>query len=1131
MNDPFRALVVGAVTLAVVTASLAAVVSVGAASTTTDASGGGSPQTALGPVTTATDTSPSCSYSRTDTNLAYEGSTAGVLDPRTEDRLPVLLGGFTDTTPTYNASQFEAAFFGTGTANVTGPGTLRDYYLEATDGMINLSAGPAGVSGWYETDMNSNQIYDEDGDTLDLTPEDNSQFVRKVIEQADSDVDFSEYDNDNDGCIAVMVVYQNVSMRAHATSPYGNFFKDGDFNVDVDGVTVSAYARVQEEHTNGGTKTGNRNTIGTPAHELGHLYGLPDLYKEGGGPNDDIGIWGLMASGNFGTSASSLFGAAPTHPSAWTKFQLLQHPSPEIDTLGEYRVTIPRSGQPGILPPAATHTQYYRIEPRSVPGCSACDGQYYLLAYRKQVGFDDGLGVNLNGVPSVGTNDTLRIMRIDGPWDKDLVNDPSLIHGANRLDADGNESFNASTSSLARLADGSPSGLDLRNFSTEHGMATFNDPPERQLDTDERAVFAIPVGQTLPDGTQVGAAYDIDHRVATNTTANMTVGMLPGTGEYDDPRGFEYETGKQFARLDGEARSLRSYAPGVKVIHETNQSTEYITATTYDMFSLPSKMEIDTLGTFEAVRDGNATTTIDVHVSAAGEPYDYGQFGAPTADEFDVEIGGVSIDSADITVTEQSTDSYDLKVAVPESDLEGHEVTVGFTESKGGIEHRVADSESMYQPILDEMAGDGTPSDPYQIRTIEQLQALAGDPDGTAELIDDIDAAETSGWFGNTGFVPIGNNSARYPAGVNVSLEGNGHTITDLDVGSWTVSSSGVFAGLGPDSGVRGVTFVNATVSVIGSAGGVGTLAGVNKGYVDSVRVRDSTVNTTTATTGGVVGRNTGTVTGSSMTGHVTGDSITGGLVGESTGTVTYSYANVTVKGGGIGASTGGLIGSLETEPRRATPALLTHSFAIATVTATTDVGGLVGTNFNGTIENTYSQGSVTGERRVGSLIGLTNRGDGGGTVSQSYTTTQVNAEGNNGNVWGKRSPTVAYWSGDIQAVAYGVNSTMLKPEQMKGDTAATNMPDLDFEDTWTTVDGDYPQLQWYVDSGEAATMATSGTLDADLNDDPSKGDTPTDSSADKQTTPGANGPGMGVLAAVLALALVAGVLVRRERK
>jgi M6 family metalloprotease-like protein len=1123
MNDSSRAVVVGIITLTVLAATVVAAGSVDAASASTGAGDVG-PQDSLAPAAAA-DRSPSCSFYKTDTNLAYEGSTAGVLDPRTDDRLPVLLGGFTDTQPTYDAEDFEEAYFGTGTGNVNGTGTLRDYYLEATDGMINLSAGPAGVSGWYETDVESDRILSSDKDTLDLNPRENSQFVRKVIEQADSDIDFSDYDNNNDGCIAVMVVYQGVDMRAHAGEAWGNFFEDGNFEVEVDGVTVTAYARVKEMYTNGsGVQTGEREPVGTPAHELGHLYGLPDLYDDDG--TDDIGPWGLMSTGNYGyKNDTRLIGSSPVHPTAWTKLLLLQHPSPEIDTLDPYLATIPRSGRPGILPPA-TQNQYYRINPRSVPGCSACDDQYYLLAYRALTGFEEGLG------PWSSYNSSLRISRIDGPWDKDLFNDPSLVHGENRLNHYGNESFNASMSSLARLADGSQSGLDLRNFSTEYGMATFNDPPERHLGADERAVFAIPVGQTLPDGTQVESAHDIDHRVATDTSANMTVGMLPGTGDYDDSRGFEYETGKQFARLDGEARSLRSYAPGVKVVHETNQSTDYISATTYQMYSLPSAMEIDTPGIFEAIRDGDATTTIDVTVTAAGEPYDYGQFEPPTADEFDVEIGGVSIDSADVIITEGTTGSYDLEVTVPESDLEGHTVTVEFAESKGGIEHHVTDSESMYQPILDEMAGDGTASDPYQIRLIEQLQALAADHDATAELIADINAAETAGWFGNTGFVPIGNNSARDPVGVNVSLEGNRHTITDLNVDSWTVSSSGVFAGLGADSDVRNVTFVNATVSVIGSAGGVGTLAGVNRGYVDGVRVRDGTVNTTTATTGGVVGRNTGTVIRSLMTGLVTGDSVTGGLVGESTGTVTHSYANVTVIGGGVGASTGGLIGSLETEPRRATPALLTHSFAVAGVTATSDVGGLVGTNFNGTIENIFSHGSVTGERRVGSLVGQTRRGDGGGTVSHTYTTAQVHAEGNNGNIWGQRSPTAAYWSADIEAVAYGVNSTMLEPANMRGAAAETNMSELDFEDTWTTVEGDYPQLQWYVDSGEAVTMATSGTISGDLNgtvtDD---GGESNDSSSDAGTTPGANGPGMGVFVAMLALALVAAGLARRERR
>jgi hypothetical protein len=52
--------------------------------------------------------------------------------------------------------------------------------------------------------------------------------------------------------------------------------------------------------------------------------------------------------------------------------------------------------------------------------------------------------------------------------------------------------------------------------------------------------------------------------------------------------------------------------------------------------------------------------------------------------------------------------------------------------------------------------GDGTPENPYQIETVEQLQAMNDHLDKHFILMNDIDASATAEWNDGAGFEPIG---------------------------------------------------------------------------------------------------------------------------------------------------------------------------------------------------------------------------------------------------------------------------------------------------------------------------------------------------------------------------------------
>ncbi len=76
----------------------------------------------------------------------------------------------------------------------------------------------------------------------------------------------------------------------------------------------------------------------------------------------------------------------------------------------------------------------------------------------------------------------------------------------------------------------------------------------------------------------------------------------------------------------------------------------------------------------------------------------------------------------------------------------------------------------------------------------------------------------------------------------------------------------------------------------------------------------------------------------------------------------------------------------------------LENENAIGRLGMSTYVGGLVGRNYNGTVDNSYSTGSVIGENHnsIGGLVGSND-----GTVSNSYSTCSVSGQGRSGSVGG----------------------------------------------------------------------------------------------------------------------------------
>lgn len=321
--------------------------------------------------------------------------------------------------------------------------------------------------------------------------------------------------------------------------------------------------------------------------------------------------------------------------------------------------------------------------------------------------------------------------------------------------------------------------------------------------------------------------------------------------------------------------------------------------------------------------------------------------------------------------------------------------------------------------------GDGSEDDPYQISSVDQLQAIAKDLDAHYVLRDDIDASSI------TSFEPIGNGQEEEL--FTGSFDGNGFEIRGATVDEPDLDSVGLFGALNNGT-IRNVDVIDAHVE---GQNGVGILAGGNVDTVESVRVTGTVVGD--RGTGGVIGGNDGKIVRSSAAIDIEGDQNVGGIAGMNgtgqtplAGTVTECRATGSVRATGSQGitPTGGIAGTNDNE------STIERSYSEASVTGDSEVGGVAGTSEgNSRIEATFAVGSVEGETSVGGIVGF----HGDGTIVD------------------------AYWDRDAtgQDTSAGVtDDNGLVTEQMTGDSATEHLEGFDFEEVWTTIDT-YPRLRW----------------------------------------------------------------------
>jgi hypothetical protein len=330
------------------------------------------------------------------------------------------------------------------------------------------------------------------------------------------------------------------------------------------------------------------------------------------------------------------------------------------------------------------------------------------------------------------------------------------------------------------------------------------------------------------------------------------------------------------------------------------------------------------------------------------------------------------------------------------------------------------DGQTIPEPVIDWLDGQGTAQEPYTIDKVDQLILLrraSGLWDKHFILGADIDLDPNL-----PGRRVFSQAVIQVFSGV---LDGNGHTISHLTIEGGAFL--GLFRQLGPGAIIS--NFALEAVNVSGTGDYVGGLLGCNHGGEVIQCYSTGAVTGGRWSVGGLVGYNGGSITVSYSTGTVSGEDAVGGLVGRNYGSITNCYSTDAVGG-------------------------------------YQKVGGLVGNNDFGSIATSYSTGSVSGRRYGGGLVGY-NRG----SITSCYSTGSVSGDDYVGGSVGRNvgSITSSFW--DIQTSGQtssdggmGLTTTQMQTASTFLDAGWDFVDETEngIEDIWWILEGkDYPRLWW----------------------------------------------------------------------
>ncbi|NYT02667.1 MAG: M6 family metalloprotease domain-containing protein [Methanosarcinales archaeon] len=351
----------------------------------------------------------------------------------------VLLVDFSDNAASQNKQHYSDMLFSSGVYSTK---SLREYFWDISYRKLNMGGDVSGeggqTAGWYRA-QSAYSYYTNGEYGFGDYPKNAQKLVEDAVDMASSYVNFADYDNDGDGYVdALFIVHAGTGAEVSGNV---NDIWSHQWSISpktVHGVKVRDYSMEPED--------GN---IGVFCHELGHVFGLPDLYDYDY-DSAGVGRWDLMAAGSWLNN-----GKTPSDMGSWCKLKL-----------GWVNPTTITGQQTVTIKPYATSGQVYRL-----PVGGASSKEYFLLCNRRRINFDEylpGEGLMILHVDENQSNNNdqdhylVDVEQCDGK--RALNKNADSGDASDPYPCSANAAFTASTTPGSKAYDGADSRIAVTNI-------------------------------------------------------------------------------------------------------------------------------------------------------------------------------------------------------------------------------------------------------------------------------------------------------------------------------------------------------------------------------------------------------------------------------------------------------------------------------------------------------------------------------------------------------------------------------------------------------------------------------------------------------------------------------------------
>ena len=429
-------------------------------------------------------------------------------------RVPIILVQFKDKKMANTKADFVAQY-------TSGEKSAFNYFKDQSNGKYTPQYDVYGI---YT--LNSNRsVYGGNEDPYDPDSSDKgvARMVGEAIDKAGNDIDWSLYDNDNDGEADVcVVVYAGVGeaqaygLVLDAVWPCqwslssGAYYGDGSGTRTRNGKTIDRFA-VFNELTGSDDNGTQIDGVGTFCHEFSHCLGLPDFYEttyEYG--YYGMGDWSLMDHGCYNDNGYTPIGYS-AYEKSFMGWVTLKTPTPGT----HYNLPVWNAGS------ADTDVAYKIVSPKT-------SNEYFILENRRKQGWDAY-------IPDEGML-IEHVSYIASRWSDNSVNNQSvqlmtIVPADNDLSSDTQETDCFGEANHKFTDDSTPAAaLNMSNSSSAYGNAGYLGKPVTDININSNGTvgfwFVKPDVPTL-EAPVLAEATDVQSTSFTaqwqhNATVNST---------------------------------------------------------------------------------------------------------------------------------------------------------------------------------------------------------------------------------------------------------------------------------------------------------------------------------------------------------------------------------------------------------------------------------------------------------------------------------------------------------------------------------------------------------------------------------------------------------------------------------